>query len=74
MTFPFFSTAVSVKVKDQQIQAEITWMVDQHMQAEISRTKQQGVSVRYIFDDLLCFWVQGLVIPPSTNSLKDGCN
>jgi len=46
MTFPFFSTVVSVKVKDQQIQTEITGMEDQHMQAESSRTKQQGVSVR----------------------------
>jgi len=74
MTFPFFPTVVSVKVKDQQIQTEIIGMEDQHMQAGSSRIKQQGVSVGWIFNDLLCSWVQGLVTPPSTNSLKDGCS
>jgi len=69
MTFPIFSV-VSVKVKDQQIHTEITGMEDQHMQAESSRTKQQGVSLCKIFNDLLCSCVQGLVIPPSTNFLR----
>lgn len=48
MTFLFcfvFSTAGTVKEKDQQVQTKFTEMEDQHVQAEISITKQQGSSV-----------------------------